>query len=114
MPKSKPRRKRNRPTKGLKQMKQDWQRRVLYDIFEGLKGPITQGHRDQAMKETGLPWRKIYKWIYDMDPILKRSRSYEFGRKEGERMFDYSRTKQIFKVVKVVKIEGKRRVVPLV
>ena len=88
----KPPRRRRRPVTGAKLMKDDWQRRILLDIFEGLQGPITRAIREKATSLTGLPWRKIYKWTYDMDSVLNRKR-LEFTRREGESLFDYSRTK---------------------
>ena len=78
-------------------MKSDWQRRVLWQIFYKLEGALTQEIKQEAMRKTGLPWNKIYKWIYDNDPLLRR-KPLSFERREGERLFDYSRTKPLFKI----------------
>ena len=60
------------PDKGKKTMKKDWQRRVLWNLFYRLEGPITPELREQAVRETGLAWNKIYKWIFDQGKQLQR------------------------------------------
>ena len=94
------------PDKGKKTMKKDWQRRVLWSMFYRLEGPITPELREQAVRETGLAWNKIYKWIFDMGDLLQRH-PINIERQDGDAPLDFSRTKRIFKLVKCIK-KGKK------
>lgn len=59
---------------GKKQVKQNWQREVLWELFQDEEGPITPEIRENAIDKTGLEWRKIYKWIFDQGRRLKINR----------------------------------------
>ena len=48
-----------------KTVKSDTQKEILWEIFEKYSGAITNEVREEAVKRTGLQWRKIYKWIFD-------------------------------------------------
>ena len=51
--------------RGIKQVKQNWQRDFLWEMFKDSKGIIPKDQRDRASYETGLEWKQIYKWIFD-------------------------------------------------
>lgn len=52
-------------------MKSNTQRNHLWDLFADHEGPITSELREKAVGETGLEWRKIYKWVFDQGRRLK-------------------------------------------
>ena len=58
---------------------------------------MTKQVQQESVRKTGLPWRKIYKWIFDHSKRLKINLDFKRVR-DQQGQLDFSRTEQIFVV----------------
>lgn len=85
--------------KGTRNNKADWQKKQIRRMYFDLKGPINAEFRVHAVEKTGLPWQRIYKYIFDWS---QRFKSMPNKAPLHIRSTYQSRTSnQIFKITKV-------------
>ena len=61
---------------GLRLIKSEKQVAELQELFRHHVGTITPDLKEKAMQVTGLPWKPIYKWLFDQkhrNRILRRA-----------------------------------------
>lgn len=53
-----------------RELKCEWQIKILRQMFKDLDGKISKEFRNEAVTKTGLKWSKIYKWVFDQGDKL--------------------------------------------
>ena len=66
--------------KGLRFQKTPEQVEIMTKLYEKHGINICQKMGGDAVKATGLRWKQIYKWIYDMHNALENLRNFETGK----------------------------------